>query len=383
MQAAKLGAKVTIFEEHGKVGVPSHCTGHVSLGGLARLDLRLPEKQLENRIRAAVFYSPSNNRFSVRFPLPVTCVINRELFDKHLSRMAEKAGAQLVTGTRAVALLMEGKAVTGVSVSRGGRTQKATSKVVINCEGASPMLLRRAKLPSPNQRLVIQGVQAEVDDVAGIDAETVEVFLNRSFAPGFFAWIVPRRDRTAKIGLGTNEGNPVDHLRHFMKRNPIARERFRRSRLTSIRCHPISLGGPISKTFQEGLLVAGDAASHVKPTTGGGIVMGLTCARTAGEIAARAVCAGNYSASFLSAYEDQWKREIGFNMLVMRHLRLALNRFSNKHFDRLLAFCARAKLENDLKLIEDVDLQGTSLIRLVPRPKAWIAVLSSLLMSFL
>lgn len=383
MHAAKLGAEVTICEEHAEVGAPSHCTGHVSLEGLSRLNLRLPEKLLENRIRSAVFYSPSNYRFSVKFPLPVTCVINRELFDKHLCRMAVKAGARVVTETRATSFLMEGKRVTGVSVKRDEKSERLPSEVVVNCEGASSTLLRRAGLSSPNRRMVIKGVQADVDNVAGIDTETVEVFMSRSFAPGFFAWIVPRRDCTAKIGLGTDNGNPVDHLRHFMKRNPIARERFRRSRLTSVRCHPLSLGGPISKTFHDGLLVAGDAASQVKPTTGGGIVMGLTCARIAGEIAAKAISAGNCSASFLSGYEEQWKREIGFDMWIMKHLRLTLNRLSSVYLDRLLAFCSRAKIDNDLRLIGDVDLQGTSLIRLVGRPRIGAAMLFSLLMSFL
>ncbi len=383
MQAAKLGAEVLICEEHAEAGIPSHCTGHVSREGLSRLNLRLPAKVVENQIRSAVFYSPSNYRFSVKFPLPVTCVINRELFDKHLCRMAVKAGASIVTETRAAAFLMKRRKVRGVAVEQDEKMARISSKVVIDCEGVSSMLLRGAGLPSPNRRMVIKGIQAEVDSAVGIDTETVEVFLDQSFAPGFFAWIVPRRDCTAKIGLGTENGNPVDQLRRFLKCNPIARERFKGSHLSHIRCHPLSLGGPISKTFHDGLLVVGDAASQVKPTTGGGIVMGLTSARIAGEIAAKAVHAGNHSADFLSEYEDRWKRQIGSNMSIMKHLRLTLNRFSGKHLDRLLAFCSRAKIDSDLKLIEDVDFQGTSLVRILRRPKIGVVLLSSLLMSFL
>jgi flavin-dependent dehydrogenase len=30
LTAAKLGANVTVFEEHEEIGVPSHCAGHFS-----------------------------------------------------------------------------------------------------------------------------------------------------------------------------------------------------------------------------------------------------------------------------------------------------------------------------------------------------------------
>jgi len=382
-QAAKLGARVTICEEHGEVGVPSHCTGHISLTGIKRFKLRLPAKVFENEIKSAIFYSPSGYQFSVCFATPVTCVINRALFDQHLLNMAVKAGANILYNSYVDSLRIKGGSCRGVVVKREKKIEKLESKIVINAEGVSSTLLKRAGLPSLNRRMIVNGVQAEVDKIDTVDDYTVEVFLSRNFAPDFFAWIVPRRDGSAKVGLGTGKGNPRDCLRHFIRHNPIARQRLKRSHVTSLTYHPIPLGGPIPRTFYDGLLIVGDAASHVKPTTGGGVIMGLTCAKIAGKAAAYAVRYGDFSASFLSEYERRWKKEIGFDMAVMKRLRLMLNRFSDRQFDQLIAFCRQLRLDESLKKVRDIDFQGTSLIHIGKSPRILATALYFLMASFL
>jgi digeranylgeranylglycerophospholipid reductase len=383
LQAAKLGAQVIICEEHDKVGVPTHCTGHISLAGIKRFNLCLPKNVFENNIKSTTFHSPSGYRFSVRFSSSVTCVVNRELFDQHLSNMALKAGVEILNNTYVKSFLIKRGAVRGIVVKGKKIPQKLVSKVVINAEGVSSNLLKRAGLPSLNRRMVVSGVQAEVDRIDNIDNDTVEVFLSHRFAPGFFAWIVPRRDGTAKVGLGTEKGNPRDCLRHFIRHNPIARQRLKRSHVTSLVHHPILLGGPISRTFHDGLLIVGDAASHVKPTTGGGIIMGLTCAKIAGKVAAYAARYRDSSANFLSEYGRRWKKEIGFDMIAMKRLRLMLNGFSDKQLDQFIALCTRLRLDESLKNMRDIDFQGTSLVHMAKNPRILATALYFLKASFL
>jgi digeranylgeranylglycerophospholipid reductase len=277
-------------------------------------------------------------------------------------------------------LLIKKGSIRGFAVEQRQKTTKLAANVVIDAEGVSSNLLRGAGLPSLNRHTMVSGVQAEVDRIEGADASTVEVFLSNQFASGFFAWIVPRRDGTAKIGLGTAKGSPRRCLHQFIHHHPIAHQRLKQGHITKVTYHPISLGGPISKTFHDGLLVVGDAASQVKPTTGGGIIMGLTCAELAGEIAAQAVHRNDTSASFLSKYERNWKKKIGFDMTVMRQLRRILNRLTDKQLDKLIAFCHRINVGEILGEVRDVDFQGTSLIRL-PRNHRLLAMALYLLSS--
>jgi geranylgeranyl reductase family protein len=383
MQAARHEATVALCEEHGEIGVPPHCTGHISLTGIRRLKLNLPKEVFENEIKAAVFHSPSGYRFSIRFASPVTCVVNRTLFDRHLAEMAADAGVSTLKNARAESLLVERGFFKGVVIKQERKIKKLTSKIVIDAEGVSSSLLKRAGLPSLDPSKVISGVQAEVDKVGGIEEDTVEVFLSNKYASGFFAWIVPKHDGTAKLGLGTVSGNPRDCLNSFIRHNLIASQRLKHSHIRSLAYHPIPLGGPISRTFHSGLLVVGDAASQVKPTTGGGIVMGLTCAKIAGKVAAYAVHYRDSSAFFLSEYERRWRKEIGFDMMAMKRIRMTLNNLTDRQLDRLVALCTRVGLDETLKHVEDIDFQGTSLVGIVKSPRLLATALYLLKAAFL
>jgi len=39
LNLAKLGVKVTVFEEHPEIGLPSHCAGHLSIRSLSTMGL--------------------------------------------------------------------------------------------------------------------------------------------------------------------------------------------------------------------------------------------------------------------------------------------------------------------------------------------------------
>lgn len=382
-QAAKAGIPTIILEEHNRIGVPSHCTGHISFTGLRNLQLGIPKHIFENKIRVANFCSPLGKQFIVKFPHPVTCVINRELFDQHLLERALKAGVQHMTDSYVHSLLIDKGYVKGVKVRQDDKIKEFKSKIVIDAEGVSSSVLKRAGISTLNSNLMVQGVQAEVSMIEDIQEDTVEIYLGRNFAPGFFAWIVPRQDGTAKVGLATEKGkNPRDHFYHFIHHHPVVSKKLKRSTIDNFVYHPIPLGGPIHKTYFNGLLITGDAASQVKPTTGGGIVMGVTCAKLAGEVAAEAIQARNYSAGFLSKYECRWKKKIGFDIQAMKYLRVLINSLTDKKLDRLITICTQVRLEQMLREVKDVDFQGTSLIRLARNPRALATALYFLMLSF-
>lgn len=383
LAAAKLGANVVVCEEHGEIGVPSHCTGHVSISGLQRLGLSLPREIVENEIRGAAFYSPSCLWFSVEFVSPVTCVINRKLFDRHLSNLAVKAGARYFLETRAVSILKDSEFVKGVTIQRkGGAEESFSSSIVIDAEGFPPRLLKGTVVDTARSPLIVSGVQAEVDGVVDVDGDFVEVYFGRRYAPGFFAWIVPRKDGSAKVGLATSLGNPREYLNRFMREHPLASKKLGKAQITSISFHPIPLSGSIPETYSNGLLVVGDAASHVKPTTGGGIVLGLLCSRVAGEVAYAALSRGDFSEAFLSQYQSSWKHMVGFDMAVMRRARRLLNQLPDAQLDRIIGLCRELGVDRIMKEVGDLDFQGRTLIRAIRHP-APLVVLSYFLFASL
>jgi digeranylgeranylglycerophospholipid reductase len=377
--AAKLGAEVLVCEEHEEIGAPKHCAGHLNISSLRRLGLRVPRRAVENEIRGAVFISPSGKQFLLRCRAPVTYVVNRELFDKHLAELAIKAGVKYRFKSGVKSLILDSGSVKGVALKGEERVE---ANLVIDAEGCSSKLLKKTGLNGLEGSMMVKGCQAEVDCVDDVEEDMVEVYLGSKAAPGFFAWIIPRKDGSAKVGLATESGDPRKYLRRFMEKHPVASEKLKKSRTTSISFHPIPLAGPIPKTYSDGFLVVGDAASQVKPTTGGGVIFGLTCARVAGEVAYEAVKMQDFSDAFLSRYQSRWKRLVGFELAAMLRMRRMLNSLSDSRIDGMIELCSRLGVDSVLEKAGDLDFQGRSLIPMIKYPGA-LAVISYFLFSWM
>jgi digeranylgeranylglycerophospholipid reductase len=376
--AAKLGAKVVVCEEHKEVGTPNHCAGHLNISSLRELGIHLPQDAIENQIKGALFISPSGKRFVLRCRNPVTYVVDRELFDKHLADLATKAGVEYRFKSRVKSLLFDSGYVRGVILR--GDTVKAS--IIVDAEGCSSAILKQTGLKGIRASLTVRGIQADVDGLESVDKDMVEVYLGQNTAPDFFAWIIPRKNGTAKVGLATSKGNPYQYLRNFIEKNPVASKKLKNSRITGISVHPIPLAGPLPKTYTNGFLAVGDSASQVKPTTGGGVIIGLICARTAGEVAYEAVKNSNFSDAFLSRYQQEWKRLVGFDLSAMLRMRKMLNSLSETETDNIIELGNKLGLDQTLEKFGNLDFQGRSLIPMIKYPGT-LAVIGYFLFSWL
>ena len=67
------------------------------------------------------------------------------------------------------------------------------------------------------------------------------------------------------------------------------------------------IGGMIEQIYDDNFLVCGDAAGQVDPITGGGIILGMLGGMSAGQVAAKAIKDGDYSAERLEEYDLLYK----------------------------------------------------------------------------
>ena len=379
--ASALGSRVLLLEDHPHVGIPSHCSGHVGIRSMKRLGVRVPEKTIKNEIRGAVFHSPSGQILQLERRAPITWVLDRRAFDEHLSAKAEKAGAEIKLSHRALSMRRSESKQVEVRVSAGGTVRTYSARVLIDCEGVAPTLSTQGVGSQTHRAMWVNSAQVHVDQVRDLDHDMVQVYLGSAYAPGFFAWIIPWRDGSAKIGLATRQGNARLLLERFMTRHPDVSPKLEGVPSRDASYHPIPLGGPVSRSFQPGILIAGDAAQQVKPTTGGGIVFSLICARAAGEVAHQAVRKADTSNAFLSAYERRWRREIGTDLSAMRQIRRMLFRLPDRHLDRMFSFARTLGAANVLDRADDIDMQGRALARLGLDPRLAVSILYSMVLS--
>ena len=370
LNLARHGVKATVYEEHPEIGLPSHCAGHISIRSLKSFGLYpLPEEIVENNFSVANFYSPRGTKFSLHLSCPVTTAINRARFDQYLAKQAEAAGAEFVLSSRVQSLLFQSGCVNGVNVKLAdGRDEEINSRIVFDAEGISSRLLRQAGLTPLKPSGLVYAVETEIDNVQGIEQNAVEVYFGKSYAPGFYGWLIPRPDGTAKLGLATNTGNPRDYLKRLMTKHPVAKNQFVKAKITKISYHAISLGGPISKSYADGFLAVGDCASHVKPTTGGGVIFGLTCAREAAEVASKALKINDVSSNILQEYQKRCNELLNFDIKVMLRLRRFLDSLSDEKLDEMLRVCRQLGVDKALSGVTEIDFQGRMLLNVAPKP---------------
>lgn len=355
-EASRRGCSVLVLEEHEEVGNPVHCAGLVSISGLRRLGVS--NDFILNRVRGARLYSPSGFSLELRRGLEEAYVIDRARFDKHLQKLAESAGSLIALKSRASSLLVEGGRVVGVKYAFQNRSFEARASVVINAEGARFKFVKEAGLPLP--KLLLPAAQVEVEG-GSFDEDYVDLYFGRVWAPGFFAWIIPTRGG-ARVGLASTFKNPFKLLKRFRLKHPIVSRKLVGCKDLKLMSGLLVIDASSSSLFKPGLLTVGDAAGHVKPLTGGGIVLGGLCAKIAGKAAAQAV----FECLSLNTYENAWKRLIGAELKWARLLRRLLLKLPDEAYDEL--FPLIAKLEaRELFKEADMDFHAWSFRKAVSK----------------
>ena len=141
--------------------------------------------------------------------------------------------------------------------------------------------------------------------------------------------------------------------------------------------------GPLSRTYGERLLVGGDAAGQVKPTTGGGIYYGLMCADIAARNLGRALEKDNLSAKSLANYEREWKRKLGRELRICYWGRKLYEHLSDRQIDRIFDIIKTNGIDEALLKADDLsfDCHGKAILKLV-RQKVLTRALAAMKIPF-
>jgi len=330
---AKAGRRVAVFEEHSEIGMPVHCTGLLAAESFSRFTL--PQDSILATMRRARFHSPGGHLLSIASNEDETVILDRPSFDRGLADQAVKAGADLFLGHRIVTLhRFRGGVVAGSSSSIGGGRLTRGALVVL-ATGAAYHLHQDLDLGLPSH--FVQTAQVEVDFAADTD---VEVHFGQEVAPESFAWIVPfRRGGASKARIGLLASRDAGGYLDRFLRSPKVASRTLPGRPWHYRRRPIPLR-PIQRTYAERVLVVGDAAGLVKPTTGGGIYYGLLTAKLAAATAEEALVAGDCSARFLRRYQAAWQAALASEIRTGALFRCYVSQLSDAQIDEAFQLVA-------------------------------------------
>ncbi len=338
--AARYGARTLLIEEHASIGSPVQCTGLISTAALCECEIG-EESFVLAKMRGALVYAPNGEELCIRGKDIKAYVVDRKIFDRALVERSLDEGADLLLRTRFTGL-GKGK----ISVVSDGERKEIEAGIVIGADGMQSGVGRAAGLPGCKKFL--SGIQFEAPYDAK-DPEFVEIFTGKDIAPGFFAWAVPFAGM-ARIGLAKDPDDiPARHCLEKLLKHSVVASRYRGSR-TEYVLGGIPLGAP-DRTAKDNVLLVGDAAGQVKPTSGGGVYMGAVCARIAGEIAAKA----SRKEGKLEEYEKRWRASVGRELVIGMRIHKSLGKLSDKNMNEFINFLNRPEIRELISEHGDMD----------------------------
>lgn len=337
--ASKSDVDVLMIEKRQEIGTPVQCAEGVTYGTFETLDIKPDEKYIRSRIKGAHIHAPDGRRISYEGGLAEGMVLDRKIFDKELAIKSAKAGTDIMMKTTVKDLIIENHKVCGVVAKHLGKTIEIGADVVIAADGIESNIARLAGIETiKTPKDICSCAQYEMVGM-DVDPEYLNFYFGEKIAPGGYLWIFPKGDGVANVGLGIRSSveTPISYLNKYVSTwdaTPV-----------ELNIGGVPLTGPIDKTYTDGLLVVGDAAGQVDPITGGGIHTTISCARSAGEVAAQSVKEEDNTSKFLKKYQDRWKDKLGKNLDKSVKYRKIADKLNDDDMNALAEFIETQDIE--------------------------------------
>lgn len=296
LAAASTGASVLVVDRRETIGSPVQCAEF--LPRQVVLDLKFPSEAIAQDVESTRTFLMGEEASVRRNP---GCILNRDVADAAMAERASSVGAEIWTQARVIGIEMRSDDSYSVSVNRPDGATVQHASVVIGADG--PRSTVGASLGIVNHRMVVaHQVTARLSE----PLDDTEVYLDPAFAGGY-AWLFPKGD-VANVGVGVDVSlgtSPMVAMSSFM--GALGDRVGKPVRSTG---GLIPVGGMLPMMMGR-VLLAGDAAGHTHPITGGGIHQAMVAGRLAGEAAA-AFVAGDEMA--LEAYEPAFRDLFGLHL---------------------------------------------------------------------
>ena len=327
--AARGGCRTLVIEQNSEIGSPTRTSGGSFIRDLD--DFGIPA-HLYHPITRCRFISP-NHEAVFDYPQPIACVIDVRGVYQHMAERAIAAGVEIWLATTVdSAILRDGK-VCGV---RTKNNREVEASLVIDAAGYRSPLLRQAGVHAGFQRF---GVGAEYDLYAPhCNQDEVVLIVGNQVAPCGYAWYFPWGRGRVRAGVGIIHGDSREQPEGYLDRLVENAERFgvnlKGAQPVEYHHGLIPSDGLLDRFVADGILGAGDAAGQSSALLGEGIRWCLQAGRMAGEVAAEARRAEDFSSGYLSRYERRWKAAHGTNLRIGSMINKRIARYDDAKWDR-------------------------------------------------
>ena len=283
-ELAKENIKVALIDKKKVIGLPLQCAGIINK---RVLDLnQFPEEVILNRVKGAFLHS-RNHFLTVSKGDNQALIIDRVALDQFLYDRAIENGADSYLSSKVVAIDdIEGK----VTFQNESVEKTIRSKIIVGADG--PLSCVSRSIGNEFDYYCASQYLVKVEE-SNKDLSFVDLYAYGDLFPGFI-WQIPVDENTFRIGLFSI----YDYKRQNKILDDFLKDTFKYEKYEVIEKHKgkIPIYNKDNKLYKNRTLIIGDAASQLKPTTGGGLLIGFEAV----QMAKKAIVNALNSESFYS-----------------------------------------------------------------------------------
>ncbi len=331
---SRMGFSVLIVEEHREIGRPIQCSGLVSPEVLKMAGSG--ERVVINPLRRATVFA-GDEELTIESNSLRAVAIDRAMFDRELMRKALRSGAEIMLGTRATSFRKEKDGIF-VGLRSGGEDVSVKTRLLIGADGASSIVSRSFGMDRPRE--LLGAFQAHISE----EVDDVRIWPDTKSA--FFTWQIPLKEGSL---IGTAAPGPPSALDILRKKFPD----FEKHSITHY-------GGAIPIGYSKNIVadrvaLVGDAASQVKPLSGGGLYPGLNAANMLARWAVEALEKDDLSRQSLLSYQKAWASSVGKEIKNGMYIRKIYGGLSEEDMAKIIHELNNPDSKRIISEIGDID----------------------------
>ena len=310
---ASRGFSVTILEKERHLGVKP--CGEACSSATLKDALGDPSGDFIIRdIAGARVYAPNEKSVLIKGDVGVGRIINKARFLEHLAWKAVEAGVTIQMDSPVTDFQRKGNQIQ-VKI----REQEYETSLLIGADGFNSTVAKAFGFEKPGSREVIPCYQYHMVNCNFNDESTAEFYLGREVAPLGYAWIFPKNNGTANVGMGVRGTPAKPCLDRFIKNHPKI---FSKAGIVGVEGAPVTLNCQMQSIVDDNVMLVGESAGQVIPLTGAGIHTAAVAAQMAAKTAIRAIEKANFSKYALLDYPEEydvyWGKRIRDSLKALR-----------------------------------------------------------------
>jgi digeranylgeranylglycerophospholipid reductase len=247
----------------------------------------------------------------------------------------------------------------GVRVLEDEKEKEYEAKVIIGADGVESWVARWAGMDSSLELGEIESCGQYLLGEVEVESDRMEFYLGNSIAPGGYAWVFPKSDNTANVGLAITPNQTPNKAKDFL-------DQFVQKRFSHFKIIESTMGGvpcfdrKIS-LVKKNVLLVGDAGRLVDSLSGAGISNALLSGKIAGEVVSQFIKEGEISFSTLRRYEERLLKEKGRELRFYSYCRAIFLKMTDQDFDDVISFLKEYFGDRPITAIQPIALVKTIL----------------------